>query len=454
MKIGLVWATNVGKSTLFNRLIWQFRAIVTDIAGTTTDILRHSFEMDNVGKVTFADSPGLLDFTQEWPFIKQIIDESDLILFVIDDSAGITAKEKHIFQYLMENNKKSKVALIINKLDIKWKDHEIDMALADYYEMWFPHVIWVSAKKERNVGEVTEFIEQYYKKNKDLFDISEEEFVPKGIPMAIIGKPNAGKSTLLNTFVWNQLSKVEDKAGTTRDYITGEFQYGWKEYTIYDTAGIKRKWHMHGIEKIAYKKTLDMLKFVRPVVVFMVDATVGISHRDMSLLSEINHLALPVVFVLNKTDLLDKKQVETSIKKAQAFMDFAKYIPILPMVATTGQWQKDLMKMINAVWQESNKRINTHELNKAITTDWIQRPPRFPKNKICRVYYVTQIDVNAPTFMIFINHKNRANFAFKKWLENTFRRHFGFVGVPLVFRFKEKSDAKKDEKQEMDNYEK
>ena len=137
MYIGLVGATNVGKSTLFNRLIGQFRAIVTDIPGTTTDILRHPADLPGIGKVTFLDSPGLHDFTEEVPFIQYIVDNSDLLLFVIDDVAGISAKEHYIFDYIIKTHSKKKVILVVNKLDKKWKahDNDYDLALADYYAL-------------------------------------------------------------------------------------------------------------------------------------------------------------------------------------------------------------------------------------------------------------------------------------------------------------------------------
>jgi GTPase len=158
MNIGLVGSTNVGKSTLFNRLIGQFRAIVTDIPGTTRDIIEHETLIDDIGKVTFLDSPGLLDFKEEEPLIKQIIDHSDLILFMIDDSVGITAKEQHIYSYIIEKNKKKNTILVVNKIDIKHKEKEYDLAINEYYTLGFDHVIGISAKKQKNLAEIKDLI--------------------------------------------------------------------------------------------------------------------------------------------------------------------------------------------------------------------------------------------------------------------------------------------------------
>ena len=154
MKIGLIWATNAGKSTLFNRLIGQFRAIVTDIHWTTTDIIVHQMEVDNLWKITFFDSPGLLDFSDEVPFIEKIVKESDLLLFVIDDTVWITAKDEHILSLIMDNNKWKQTILVVNKLDVKWKVNELDLAISDYYWLGIEKVIGISAKKERNISEL------------------------------------------------------------------------------------------------------------------------------------------------------------------------------------------------------------------------------------------------------------------------------------------------------------
>ncbi len=447
MNIWLVGSTNVGKSTLFNRLIGQFRAIVTDIPGTTRDIIEHETLIDDIGKVTFLDSPGLLDFKEEEVLIKQIINHSDLILFVIDDSVGITAKEQHIYSYIIEKHKKSKTILIVNKIDIKHKEKEYDLAVNEYYNLWFDNVLGISAKKQKNLTELKDLITKIVntslikseKKDDLTIDISKPD---NKIHMAIIGKPNAGKSTLLNNFMKKTVSKVENIPGTTRDYVIGEFKVDKKKYVVYDTAGIRKKGNIHGIEKIALDKTLEMLKYKRPIILFLVDGTEGISHRDMTLMQEINNLALPIIVCLNKIDLLDSKQQKHLIAKSHAILDFAKYIPVFPISAKTEKWVKEIFGNLSNIKKEAEKRIDTSQLNDCIGKEFISRPPRFPKNKACKILYMTQIDINAPTFIAFVNHKERANFAFKKRLENTIRKNFGFIGTPLVIRIKERKDSR------------
>jgi len=220
MIIGLVGSTNVGKSTLFNRLIGQFRAIVTDIPGTTRDIIQHTTEIDGLGQVIFADSPGLLDFKSERPFIKKIIDESDLLLFVIDDKVGITAKEQHIAEYIREKNMQASTIFIVNKLDLKRKESQTSLAIADYYSLGFENIIGISAKNARNLEELENLIHKIAIKKRRTGKMPEQKVTQPGTPIAILGRPNVGKSTLLNTFVGKELSKVENVSGTTRDYVT------------------------------------------------------------------------------------------------------------------------------------------------------------------------------------------------------------------------------------------
>jgi len=197
---------------------------VTDIPGTTRDIIEHETLIDDIGKVTFLDSPGLLDFKEEEILIKQIINHSDLILFMIDDSVGITAKEQHIYSYIIEKHQKNNTILVVNKVDVKHKEKEYDLAVNEYYNLGFEHIIGISAKKQKNLSELKDLITKIL--NTSPSGEETKERLPAKTPetdnrihMAIIGKPNSGKSTLLNTFMKKIVSKVENIPGTTRDYI-------------------------------------------------------------------------------------------------------------------------------------------------------------------------------------------------------------------------------------------
>ena len=256
MKIGLVWATNVWKSTLFNRLIGQFRAIVTDIPWTTTDIIQHKVQTES-SSFTFFDSPWLLDFTDELEYIEQIIKESDYLLFLIDDTVWITAKEQHILELIRKEKKQNCTLLIVNKLDVKWKEAETELAISDYFTLWLSNVVWISAKHERNLWEIEKNINSFYNKWKKSHQDEELIEEPFRIWLAILGKPNAWKSTLLNTLVWKPLAKVADIAWTTRDYVAWNFSWKGRDYIAYDTAWIKRRWKIHSFFQITkiYQKT-------------------------------------------------------------------------------------------------------------------------------------------------------------------------------------------------------
>ena len=185
-----------------------------------------------------------------------------------------------------------------------------------------------------------------------------------------------------------------------------------------------------------------MLKYVRPIILFLVDGVEGISHRDMTLIQEINNLALPMILCVNKVDLLDAKHQKLLVAKTKAMMDFAKYIQVFPISAKTKKGIKEIFTVLGKIKKEAEKRIDTGKLNDIIGKKFISRPPRFPKNKICKIMYITQVDINAPTFIAFVNHKDRANFAFKRRLENSIRKHFDFMGTPIVIRFKERVDSR------------
>jgi GTP-binding protein len=246
------------------------------------------------------------------------------------------------------------------------------------------------------------------------------------------------------------MSKVENIPNTTRDYITADVKYKNTMYTFYDTAGIAKKGKMHEIVKIAYQKTLDMIKYIRPIIVFMIDATEGISHRDMTIFQEVQIQALPIMFCVNKSDLVSKKEIQLKENMVVANLDFAKYIPVIPISAKTGAGIDKIFTIAKDVKKEAEKRIETGLLNKAINAEYISRPPRFPKNKICKILYITQTDINAPTFVAFINHKDRANFAFTKRLENSIRKHFNFIGTPIVIKFKDREEKKEEKLQQTD----
>lgn len=439
MKIGLVGATNVGKSTLFNRLLGSYRAIVTDIHGTTRELLRDRSILQELEGTEIIDSPGLDHFEAELPYIQRIIDDADMLLFVIDGKKGMSAKEEKIHEMIMMSGRKEKTIFVVNKMEGNFIDKKYTLAMADYYTLGYRETIGISAKHGENLDMLLEEIHILAKKYKlrDKYIAAPENSV---INIAIIGKPNAGKSSLLNHLAKAKLAHVDEKPGTTLDYIVTDLTLGDQTYRMYDTAGIRRGARALQLEKIAWEKTFKLIEFVKPIIIMMIDITESITHVDMKIIGDMIRHNVPIVLVLNKIDLVEKKELDQKMELILKYLEMAKWIPIIPISAQTGQGVQSLFSFIKKIHGAMGQRITTSQLNKVLGEAMIKSPPRFPKNKICKMYYASQVSAHPPRFVLFINSLEKKNFAYTKWVENVIRRAFGFVGIPVVIDFKEKDD--------------
>jgi GTP-binding protein len=435
MKISLVWSANAGKSTLFNRLVGQFRTIVTDIPGTTVDIVTEKTHIDQLGNVIVQDSPWLMSFEEEIPYLTKNITTGNVILFVIDWKKEFTSKEEFIKNLIIQNNKKSSTIIVVNKLDKAVYDWRYHQFCADFWALWFEYVVGISAKSGYNIEELIYTIKLIKESQQPIKKIKEKNIELK---CAIVGKPNAGKSTLLNYFAGEDISKVSEVSWTTRDYLIAETDYNGLSVRFFDTSWVRKFTKMLPLEKIAYEKTLTMLKFVRPFVIFLIDGVESITHRDMTLIQEINKFHLPVIIWVNKIDLLDDKTIKWVLQTIKNFLNFASYIEIVPLSWKRWDNVKKLFDKIKKSVKRINQRIPTSELNKIISRAYIQNPPRFPKNKVCKIYYGSQVDNNPPHFVFFINDNKKANFAFIKWIENVIRKNYDFTNIPIKISFKDK----------------
>lgn len=439
MKIGLIGATNVGKSTLFNRLLGSFRAIVTDIHGTTREILRDRSILSELEGVEMLDSPGLDRFEEELPYIQKIIDEADIVIFVVDGKKGMTSKEEKIYDMIMASGKKDRMILAVNKLEGNFIDKKYTLALSDYYSLGVQHIVGIAAKHGENIDMLLEEIHVMAKQYK-LRDKKNSHLEEDVINIAIVGKPNAGKSSLLNFLAKDNVAHVDDKPGTTLDYIITDITLGSQLYRLYDTAGIRRGARAKQLEKIAWEKTFKMIEYVNPLVIMMIDITESITHMDLKIIGDMIRFHVPIVIVLNKVDMIDKKELDQKMALILKFLEMAKWIPIVPISAKNGTGVTQLFNFIKKIHADMGMRISTAQLNKILGEAMVKSPPRFPKNRICRMYYASQISHRPPRFLMFINSLEKKNFAFTKWIENVIRRSFGFVGVPIVIEFKEKND--------------
>ncbi len=528
MYIGLLWASNVWKSTLFNRLIWQFRAIVTDIAWTTKDIVRHRHART---WHIFLDSPGLHTFDDELPFIERLIEQSDCILFVIDHKIWMTVKEDTIHKMILQAWKKDITTLVLNKIDHSMSFADREILISNWYQLWYEHIFavsarhgqWIEALQHHVFGIVDdlseeeddmqedenqhywfaamrkqfdseydpeaseyEYDDEYDDESDDDSDddnVSEESNVlsqdddmdlqsammmedqdeaeqqsllktqawlqkklasneAKELSFAIVWRPNAWKSTLMNMFAWEYVSKVQDEPGTTLDYVEFRLEHQWQEFTLYDTAWIRKKSKAHGLEAIAYAKTIKMLEYKRPAVVYLIDWKEWLSQRDKTLLQEIHSLWLPLVIAMNKIDLLDDADKQRFHEYIVDHLPFLSYVHVIDISAKSGKNIHKIFRLVQTVREQSFRYIPTSQLNKAIQKHFMTRPPRFPKNKICKIYYLTQVDVHPVCFKVFVNHRQRANFSFKRWIENVIRKEFGFAWTPILLYFIERKSSK------------
>lgn len=440
MIIWLVGRTNVGKSTLFNRLVGTYRAIVTDIAGTTRELLRE--EVDFARKhATFVDSPGLEDFALEQKFIQEIIDEADLLLFVVDGKGEIGEQDYLIRDMIIAAGKIKKTLLIVNKLDGQVYGKKATLLLADRYALWFEHILPTSAKQEEGMVDVFEWlvslasrvgIEQ--KREKTTSDID-----PNDVKLALVGRPNVGKSTLLNTLTGEELARVQDTPGTTLDYIKAEFTYKNMPIHLYDTAGIRKKGKIVWLERIAYAKTLKMISWVKPLVVVIVDIEEGLTHRDKSLLGELITQGVPLVVAVNKIDLYEPDIADRKLAQIKHHMVGGDWIPVVKISGKDGLGLPQLLDTVIKVHKQYHTRVSTWWLNDALSKAWMTSPPRFPKNKICKRKYISQVETSPPVFFLSVNNKEYVNFSFKKWVENVIRKHYTFTWTPIRLTFGSKA---------------
>lgn len=433
MKIWLVGRTNVGKSTLFNRLLWSYRAIVTDISGTTRELLREESVLGHKD-ILLIDSPGLENVEEEMQFIQEIIQECDILLFVIDGKADLWEQEYRIREMILENGKKDQTILVANKLDDKVYHGKADIFLSEFYSLGFGYITPISAEQQQWLEQLVRTITAMPHRKDTPAHISEHSI---DIPLAILWRPNVGKSTLLNRLMGEELSYVQDEPGTTLDYITAHFERDGQSIALYDTAGIRKKKKIVWLERIAYAKTMSMLDHIRPVVVFVLDVVEWLTHRDKSILGEIIKMWLPLIIAINKIDMMEPKDVDHAIDAMRLDLWF-RWIPYVRISGLEWYGLPKILQNVTKVYNSATTRVPTSGLNKLLYQARVTTPPRFPKNKICKRKYISQVEDNPPTFNLSVNNKQYANFSFQQRVENIIRKEYGFEWVPIKFTFTNK----------------
>lgn len=428
--VAIIGRPNVGKSTLFNRLVKTHQAIVDDTPGITRDRLYRQCSWNGV-EFMLVDTGGLLvgaDDVLEAKVSEQArvaIDQADLIVFLIDSQVGALEEDLKIARDLKRVSKK--VIIAPNKVDAM----EQEAPATEFYSLGFESLIPVSAANGLNTGDLLDEITANLPKGGE-----EEE--DADIRVAIVGRPNVGKSSLINAMTGKNVTIVADLPGTTRDAIDTRCEIDGVRYLMIDTAGLKKK--------TSYKDQLEFYTSLRTlraigrcdIAVLLIDSLDGMVGNDLKIANETSDLLKGLIFAFNKWDIAEKdaKTVDKIIKAVAEKVPEFSHVPVLFISALTGLRVNKVWEAINEVTHERKKRVDTSELNKLITGLVERKPPPARRGKFIKIYYVTQAEGDPPTFIFFSNHPELLDTSYKRYLENNMRAAYGFNGVPLKMIFK------------------
>lgn len=431
----IVGRPNVGKSTLFNKIVGKRIAITEGTPGVTRDRIYSDAEW--LGREFTMIDTGGVDPREEDEFMKGIraqvdvaIDHADLVIFLVDGVSGVTITDQEIARMLFKAKKE--VILVVNKVDTKG----VMDTRFDYYELGFGEPFMVSAENNIGLGDLLDKVIE----NLEHMPESEEE--DDRIKVAFIGKPNVGKSSIVNKLIGEERSIVTDIPGTTRDSINSKLDKNGNKYLFIDTAGLrkKRKISEH-VERYSVVRTLASIDRA-DVCVGVIDATEGVSEQDSKIIGYAHDAGKAIVLAVNKWDLIEKdthtaRKFEIEIREE---LGFCAYAPIIFISAETGQRLDNLLNLINGVNENYNLRIQTGVLNDIINKAVLMNQPGADKGRQGKIYYASQVSVRPPTFILFVNDKKLIHFSYIRYLENEIRGHFGFEGTPIRIITRERDE--------------
>ncbi|HAE91726.1 ribosome biogenesis GTPase Der [Tissierella praeacuta] len=431
----IVGRPNVGKSTLFNKIVGKRIAITEDTPGVTRD--RIYAEGEWLGKYFTVIDTGGLEPDNEEIIMKNIkrqaeiaIDTADVILFVVDGLEGLNDTDKEIGNMLRKSGKN--VIVACNKID----NANFKNQVYEFYELGLGEPMIISGEQGLGIGDLLDEIVKYFPKDKDT-DYDEDL-----IKVSLIGKPNVGKSSLINNILGEDRVIVTNIPGTTRDAIDTYFNYGDNRYVFIDTAGLRRKRSIYEeVERYSVIRTLTAVDR-SDICILVIDATEGVTEQDTKIAGYAHDNGKAIIIAINKWDLV-KKDTNTHLefeKEIRRVLGFIAYAPIVFISALTGQRVDKLLELINVVNNNYNLRISTGVLNDIINEAVLMNQPPSDKGKRAKIYYGTQVSVRPPKFLIFVNYKELMHFSYVRYLENQIRNHFGFIGTPIQFEFKQKGE--------------
>ena len=432
--VAIVGRPNVGKSMLFNRLVGKRLSIVEDTPGVTRDRLYaecewcgRTFDMVDTGGIEPSTDSEILQFMREQAQIA--IDAADVIVLVTDIRTGVTAADKDVANMLLRSHKP--VVLAVNKADSTGPE---DPAVYEFYELGLGDPIAVSAVHGHGTGELLDACLAHLPPQTD------EEEEDDRIKVAVIGKPNVGKSSLINCILGEKRVIVSNVAGTTRDAVDTPFENDKGKYVFIDTAGIRRKSKVdERVEKFSVMRAQLAIERA-DVCVIMIDAREGVTEQDTKIAGLAHEAGKASIVVVNKWDLVEKETgtMEKMRKDVMRDLSFMSYAPILFISALTGQRTERLFELINYVNDQSNMRISTGMLNDVLADAQARVQPPTDKGRRLKIYYMTQTGIKPPNFVIFCNSRELFHFSYQRYLENYFRKSFDFNGTPVRFIIRER----------------
>ena len=437
--VAVVGRPNVGKSTLFNALAGEKISIVKDTPGITRDRiyadvtwLDMSFTLIDTGGIEPESKDIILSQMREQAQIA--IDTADVIVFMVDVKQGLVDADSKVADMLRRSKKP--VVLAVNKVD------DFNKYMPDVYEFYqlgigepFP----ISSVNKLGFGELLDEITSYIDK-----DSAKEEEEDERTKVAIVGKPNVGKSSIVNKLIGENRLIVSDIAGTTRDAVDTEIVHNGKEYVFIDTAGLRRKNKIkEELERYMIIRTVSAVERA-DIVVLVIDATEGVTEQDAKIAGIAHERGKAAIIAVNKWDAIEKDDKTTNkfTQKIRQILSFMAYAEVTFISAVTGQRLNKLYELIDAVGENHAMRVATGVLNEILAEAVAMQQPPSDKGKRLRLYYITQVSVKPPTFVIFVNDKELMHFSYTRYIENQIREAFGFRGTPLKFIIRERKDNK------------
>lgn len=437
--VAIIGRPNVGKSTFFNMLAGEALSIVSDEPGVTRDRIYADCEWRGT-TFQIVDTGGIEPKTDDTIYkgmrrqAELAMDMADVIVFVVDIKEGLVAQDIEVATMLRRTRKP--IILVCNKVDNVGLPSE---DIYEFYNLGLGEPMPISAKAKLGIGEVLDAI---YDSFGDIADVTEEESVVK---VAIIGKPNVGKSSLVNKILGEERAIVSNVAGTTRDATDSKLSNKHGNYVFIDTAGIRKKNKIYDdIEKYSIIKARAAIDRA-DVAIILIDALEGVTDQDEKIAGYAHEKGKAMIIGVNKWDLVNKEETTPAsyAKAVRKSFKFMSYAPIITLSATTGKRVDEIFNLVNKVHAANSLRVSTSVLNEVIMEAVAIVPPPTDKGKRLKIYYGTEVKANPPTFVLFVNDKNLAHFSYIRHMENVFRQHFDLEGTPINIVVRERGEKEK-----------